>query len=156
VKAVFLVERLFLYMSQQPKFKELGLVYSKVETTNRKEIELLHVMEEKIIKKGAQVPLNHKRIEEKREFVEYAVPDVIPIPKHKKVCIELMDEILFSAIGVHFLEPIPKERTIVKVVPKYQSVRAASKLHTQISNNAALHGLRANQPLHRPIFLSLA
>lgn len=124
-KAVFLVENLFNYMSSTPKWTELGLHMSKVETTTRKEVELMRRLEEKHLKDGEAVPLNHKRIEEKQEFVEYGVPDVIPIPAHKKLCIELMDEIVYKALGVHFLEPIQKERTVVKVVPKIQSVRKA-------------------------------
>jgi hypothetical protein len=36
---------------------------------------------------------------------------------HKKICMELMDEIIFSLTGQHFLEPIATERIIFKVLP---------------------------------------
>lgn len=32
------------------------------------------------------------------------------MPPHKKICIEIMDEIINKAFGVHFLEPISIER----------------------------------------------
>lgn len=37
-----------------------------------------------------------------------------------------MDEILFNSFGIHFLEPIEKERSVVKVIPKLHSVRKTS------------------------------
>lgn len=45
------------------------------------------------------------------------------MPDHKKIAIELMDEILSKALGIHFLEPIAGEKTIYKVVPQIQSRR---------------------------------
>ena len=41
IRALTLVERLFNYISQQPKFKELNLTLTKTETTNRVQVDLL-------------------------------------------------------------------------------------------------------------------
>jgi hypothetical protein len=65
-------------------------------------------------------------VSEKQKVVEYLVNPTLPIPSHKKICIELMDEMLFNAFGFHFLEPIEIERSVVKVIPKLHSVRKTS------------------------------
>lgn len=49
IRSFALVERLFDHIKAQPKFKELGLVMSKTETTNRKDTELLSKIEQRII-----------------------------------------------------------------------------------------------------------
>jgi hypothetical protein len=38
--------------------------------------------------------------------VEYLVPQGIPISESKRVIVELLDEIFFKGLGVHFLEPV--------------------------------------------------
>jgi hypothetical protein len=50
----------------------------------------------------------------------------IPLADHKKFCIELMDEILADIFGIHFLEPISTEKTIIKVIPQIVSRRKHS------------------------------
>jgi hypothetical protein len=70
-----------------------------------------------MIQEGENVPLNHKKLEDRIKSVEYAVPTYLQMPDHKKVAIEMMDEILNKALGIHFLEPIAMEKTIIKVVP---------------------------------------
>jgi hypothetical protein len=47
----------------------------------------------------------------------------MPIADHKKICIEIMDEILADAFGIHFLEPISNTKTIIKVIPHIVSRR---------------------------------
>ena len=42
----------------------------------------------------------------------------IPMADHKKICIELMDEILADTLGIHFLEPISSEKTIIYLLSK--------------------------------------
>lgn len=64
-KAFSLVERLFEHIKAQPKFKELGLVMSRTETTNRKETEILNKFEQRMIKENEDAPLNHKVAKEK-------------------------------------------------------------------------------------------
>ena len=113
-------------MSQQPKFKELNLVMLKNETTNRRDVDVMLKLEQL----GVDEILNHKRIEDKHKVVEHLVPDSIPMRPHKKICIELMDEIVFKAIGSHFLEPITIEKTVSKVVPQ---------MHSRRSTNATAH-----------------
>lgn len=52
----------------------------------------------------------------------------IPMADHKKICIELMDEILADTLGIHFLEPISSEKTIIKVIPQIVSRRKHSSI----------------------------
>lgn len=85
----------------------------KTETTDRKDVDVMIRLEQI----GGDEILNHKRVEDKQRFVEHLVPDCIPMREHKKICIELMDEVIFKICGSHFLEPITTERTVVKVVP---------------------------------------
>lgn len=49
IRALNLVERLFNHIKAQQKFKDLGLHMTKLETTNRKDIEVLQKLEAKII-----------------------------------------------------------------------------------------------------------
>ena len=58
--------------------------------------------------------------------VEYIVHPNVAIDESQKVVIELLDEIFFSSLGVHFLEPIVVETTIKKIVPKMLSRRKVS------------------------------
>jgi hypothetical protein len=76
--------------------------------------------------KDKTVPLNHLVKKDQAKFVEYLVPATIPMPAHKKICIELMDEIINNAFGVHFLEPIAIERQVTKIVPKITSIRTSN------------------------------
>lgn len=82
--------------------------------------------------------------------MEYLVPQSIPIPQHKKMCIEIMDEILNNALGIHFLEPIAVEKQIVKVLPKVQSIRTTSMVvqHQNVNPKPLPpRGLPAHRPL---------
>jgi len=51
-RAVNLIEKLFEHISQKPKFQQLGLVMNKIETTSRKEAEILQKIQDKIQKDG--------------------------------------------------------------------------------------------------------
>lgn len=82
--------------------------------------------------------------------MDYLVPQSIPIPQHKKMCIEIMDEILNNALGIHFLEPIAVEKQIVKVLPKVQSIRTTSMVvqHQNVNPKPLPpRGLPAHRPL---------
>lgn len=96
------------------------------------------------------MPLNHKVAKEKASLIDHLVPVSIPIPTHKKICIELMDEIIFKVCGSHFLEPIQTERTVVKVMPKIQSIRTTSMVIQNPHVNPKplpIKGLRSSRPL---------
>ena len=54
------------------------------------------------------MPLNHKKVQDSIRVVEYEIPDYIPMQRHKRMAIELMDEILAKALGIHYLEPVAK------------------------------------------------
>lgn len=97
-------------------------------------------------------------MKEKAKFLEYLVPQSIPIPPHKKMCIELMDEILNLALGIHFLEPIAVEKQLVKVLPKVQSIRTTSMVvQSPHVNPKPLppRGLPAHRPLSYGHVLSM-
>lgn len=71
--------------------------------------------------------------------------------EHKKICIELMDEIVFKAFGSHFLEPITIERTVSKVIPQMHS-RRSTNIATIV--NQPVKGKSANEPLSHQLILS--
>ena len=50
----------------------------------------------------------------------------VPIEESKIIVVELLDELFFKALGVHFLEPIVVETNIKKIVPKILSRRKVS------------------------------
>jgi hypothetical protein len=58
--------------------------------------------------------------------VEYIVPPSVPISESKRVVVELLDEIFFKGLGVHFLEPVTVSNTIRKVIPQLISRRKVS------------------------------
>ncbi len=64
------------------------------------------------------MPLNHKMVQDSVRVVEYEIPDYIPMQRHKRMAIELMDEILAKALGIHFLEPVAKVKQVTKIVPQ--------------------------------------
>lgn len=43
--------------------------------------------------------------------------------ENKRIALEMFDEILFKAVGVHFLEPMMELKQVMKVRPKFQHGR---------------------------------
>ncbi len=68
-----------------------------------------------------------------------------------------MDEILADIFGIHFLEPISTEKTIIKVIPQIVSRRKHSLIiqspHVN-QNPVPMIGLKANQPLYKTVTLT--
>ena len=61
-----------------------------------------------------QLPNGYKRIADKSVSVIYTVPPAIGV-QISGICIEVLDEILYSALGIHFLEPY------IEISTKYQA-----------------------------------
>ena len=84
--------------------------------------------------------------------VEYLVPQGIPISESKRVVVELLDEIFFKGLGVHFLEPVTVQNTIRKVIPSLVSRRKVSV--QPISGSNRIRGVSSNLPLSQQLPLS--
>ena len=56
-------------------------------------------------------------------LTKYEVPDSISMPESKSMALELMDEILHKAVGIHLLEPKLEIKTEIRVRPKFPKVQ---------------------------------
>jgi hypothetical protein len=84
------------------------------------------------LKKGAE--LNDHDLPEGFEILfcvpdpTYSIPEGLPIPKSERHCVEILDDILARAVGLHFLEPAGKAAGPVQM--------AAVKGHQKLSDLA--------------------
>ena len=81
--------------------------------------------------------------------MQYLVPSGLPIPESTKAVVEILDELLFKGLGVHFLEPIAVQTTVRKVIPKLISHRKVS-----IQAPTSVKGISSNLPLSNKVVLS--
>lgn len=58
--------------------------------------------------------------------MEYIVPQSVPISESTRVVVELLDEIFYKGLGIHFLEPVTVSNTFRKVIPQLVSRRKVS------------------------------
>ena len=107
-------------------YQKLGLSINKGETTNRQDVEVLKAMQQKYQADEDYRNQNFKIKEDQITSVEYLVPASIPIPESTRAVVEILDEILFKGLGLHFLEPITVQSTVKKVIPKLISHRKVS------------------------------
>lgn len=63
------------------------------------------------------VPEGYKKIEQRKLADCYVLRENAGITEDHKICLELLDEILFNSIGIHAIEPLTGEYTIPRVVP---------------------------------------
>lgn len=52
------------------------------------------------------VPEKYYKVFEKEQIYNYEIPSYFEIPESTKICIELLDTILFGAFDFHILEPL--------------------------------------------------
>lgn len=111
-------------MRESPLFAKLGLSITKTEANPRPEIKLLEEMAAKAKKDpNYKVPQGYKIVKETYKFVDHRVPLHLPIKESKRVATEVIDQVVFKALGFHFLEPIAVEQPNLKVVPDIVSRR---------------------------------
>ena len=66
----------------------------------------------------------------------------------QKIAVEIVDSMLHSAVGIHFLEPVVTTQTVNKVVPSLISRRKSTIAPAQvIKEGRQFKGVRANLPL---------
>lgn len=65
------------------------------------------------------IPEGFRKVQSKTPIYKYQVSDAIKkfAPEKNVIVTEVMDEILFKALGVHFLEPMVHFETSYKVKP---------------------------------------
>ena len=64
------------------------------------------------------VPEGYEKIADKEISVYFSIPDSAHIPQAFKVSIEIIDQVLFSALGIHLLEPQISQTTSYRVKGK--------------------------------------
>lgn len=94
-------------------------IYEDPDTSNFADRELIHALEEKCLEDPSYpVPEGFRKVIEKQPVFSFAIPDCAKslLSEGQVIATELMDEILFDAIGEHFLEPLItfEHRTRVK------------------------------------------
>ncbi len=52
------------------------------------------------------IPEGFYKVTEKEQIFNYHIPQQFDIPEEKKIAIEVLDQIVFEAVGVHFLEAL--------------------------------------------------
>jgi len=66
----------------------------------------------------------------------------------QKIAIEIVDSMLYSAVGLHFLEPVVTTQVVSKVIPSLVARRKSTIVATQvIKEGKQFKGVRANLPL---------
>lgn len=63
------------------------------------------------------IPEDYKKVKEKELIYDYKMADYIPVPVKTKICMELLDELIFEKLNFHYLEPIISYKEILKVKP---------------------------------------
>lgn len=63
------------------------------------------------------VPEGYKKVTERDIVYDYKLPEYIPIAKNKRIAMEILDDILFDKLQIHFLEPIISYKETLKVKP---------------------------------------
>ena len=73
----------------------------------------------KLLKKNPNVnmPDGYKKIKIKEYKSEFKIPEYFEIPEKNKICLEIMDGILFKNFGFHIFEPISKPVYSYKAKP---------------------------------------
>ena len=137
-------------MRESPQFNKLGLVMTKTDATARKEVGILEQMADKVKSdKNYKIPDGYKQIEETHKFIEYTVPKSIPMRKSKRISAEILDDLISSLFGIHFLEPIQSEKVILKVVPDIISRRKHSVNPDVVTTIIKDVSLRQEQEIHK-------
>ena len=63
------------------------------------------------------IPHGYKKVTDVIIEDSYHVPDQLGMSESEKISMELLDEVLLKAAGLHILESIPVKRTVTRVVP---------------------------------------
>jgi hypothetical protein len=63
------------------------------------------------------VPEDYKKVKEREINYDYRIPDYIPMQNKKKMCLEILDSLIFKNFDFHFLEPIISYNETLKVKP---------------------------------------
>ena len=64
------------------------------------------------------LPEGYYKVNEKEQIFNYELPEYLPIEESQKISIELLDELLYSTVGVHFLEALVTYENRPKVKPR--------------------------------------
>ena len=78
------------------------------------------------------LPEGYTSFKELQQVSTYKVPASLPIEESKRVALEIFDELLFKAVGMHFLEPIMELKQVAKVRPKFQHGRVLHTVDTDL------------------------
>ena len=82
--------------------------------------ELIKAIEKKLVEDPSYpVPEGFRKVSEKIPVYEYALPECVSkvLSESQNVSTSIMDDVLFEALGIHFLEPQVKFDSKIKVKP---------------------------------------
>ena len=65
------------------------------------------------------LPEGYSSYKELQQISSYKMPTSLPVSDSKRASLEILDEILFKALGMHFIEPTMELRQVMKVRPKF-------------------------------------
>ena len=110
---------LFNYFRQAAKLKGENIVlYENPEATTLGDPEVIQELTEYVTSNPSYpLPEGYKKVEEKSIKEQYTIPKHLQFPENLRICIEVMDEILNKALGVHILEPITTYEYKTRIVP---------------------------------------
>jgi len=79
---------------------------------------LLNALNKKIkVDPNYPIPEDYKKVKEREITYEYKLPDYVPVSENKRIAMELLDEIIFEKLQLHFLEPLVSYKETLKVKP---------------------------------------
>lgn len=94
------------------------ILFEDPDITSIGDTTLLKALNKKI-KEDPNYPLpeDYKKVKEKEFVYTYKLPNYIPIDDSKRVCMEILDDIIFEKFEVHILEPLVDFKEVLKVKP---------------------------------------
>ena len=81
-----------------------------------------------------RLPDGYKKVMERKIVDVYEVPRAVHFIKESQICaVELLDQILYNAVGTHFLEPTSQVRMVatVKIEQNPRSAHTKQESMTQ-------------------------
>ena len=109
------------------KYKQfMGANYENqmgVMNNNPEQQGMLHLLNQKLAQDpNFPIPHGYKKVQELIIEESHQVPEKLGMKESEKVSMEVLDEILMKAFGVHILQPVPVKRMVTSVVPDQKTM----------------------------------
>ena len=127
------------------------ILYEDPGLSNQKgeDLQLIKALNEKLKKDpGYPIPEGFIKVTEKTPIYDYKVPLALAqiLPESKVIATEVLDDILNTILGFHFLEPLVSFEDFPKVRSMLQAPKPAQAEALTLMNKAKAKGYNTEQP----------